>query len=350
MKKSTALAIAGKPESPAHIATDADHSQAAAAYISNLSPGSRPTMTQSLAAITDTLLGREPARSAEENRRRVLDFRWGDLRAAHVAAIRARMIEQTAARAKDPAAGLSVATANKGLKALRKVLFEAWKLGQIEKDDYDRAVAFESIKGEAAKKGRALSAKEALKLVMSCDDDLTPLGARDGAMLALCLFAGLRRFEVAGLTVSSWDAEKAEIIVQGKGNKVRKVPVPDGVRVALGRWLAVRSSLLPADQVATRLFFGLTKGHRMRQPSLTTDGIFKALHQRALRAGVKSFSPHDLRRTYIGDLLDAGADLATAQKLAGHADPKITSGYDRRPEEVRRAAVQKLHAPFTRTT
>ena len=57
-------------------------------------------------------------------------------------------------------------------------------------------------------------------------------------------------------------------------------------------------------------------------------------------AGVDLFSPHDLRRTFCSDLLDA--DVVTVQKLTGHASPTTTAKYDRRNEEVKRAAVQKL--------
>jgi integrase len=62
-------------------------------------------------------------------------------------------------------------------------------------------------------------------------------------------------------------------------------------------------------------------------------------------AGIASFSPHDCRRTIIGDLLEV-ADLSTAQILAGRSSPTTTQGYDRRGDEVRRAAVAKLNIPF----
>jgi integrase len=75
---------------------------------------------------------------------------------------------------------------------------------------------------------------------------------------------------------------------------------------------------------------------------MTDDGVLKILQRRAQLAGVDSFSPHDFRRTFCSDLLDAGVDIVTVQKLAGHASPVTTAKYDRRGEETKRQAVQHL--------
>jgi integrase len=70
------------------------------------------------------------------------------------------------------------------------------------------------------------------------------------------------------------------------------------------------------------------------------------LIKRAEEAGVDSFSPLDLRRSFVGDLLAEGADIATVAKMAGHANVQTTMRYDRRPEEVKQKAAALLHLPY----
>ena len=81
---------------------------------------------------------------------------------------------------------------------------------------------------------------------------------------------------------------------------------------------------------------------------LTPQAIYHLLAMRAKRTGVKFFTPHDLRRTFVSNLLDAGVDIATVAKMAGHSNIQTTARYDRRPEEAKQRAARLLHIPYTK--
>ena len=295
--------------------------QPAAVYLASLGTGSRRTMTQALNTIAAMISnGTQDART----------FEWERLRFQHTAAIRAQLAER-----------YSYSTANKMLSAMRGTLRGAMDLGQMTAEDYQRAVNVKSIKGETVPTGRAITSGELTALLDGCANDPKPAGARDGAIIAVLYSCGLRRAELVGLDLADYDQDAGTLTVKaGKGGKQRSVPVVNGAAEALGDWLTTRDSDDDALFVSLK---GPRKGGR-----LSTQAIYNMLKKRTGQAGVKDVSPHDFRRTVVGDLLDAGADIVTVQKLLGHEDVATTARYDRRPEAAKRKAVELLHVPYRR--
>lgn len=302
-------------------------------YIESLpSQLSRRTMTQCLARIADILADRAPAEDQCENERRARDFRWADLTPAHVEVIKARISEK-----------VSKATANKMLSALRGVLQKARTLRMISAEDYDDIKTIKGFKVKTELRGRALHEDELISLALACRADSTAAGFRDAALMAVGYGAGLRRFEIAALDVGDWDqAEQSLRIAHGKGDKPRIVYLSDSGARCVARWLELRPG--PADD--SPLFCPVNKGGKVVDRRLTDQAIYNMLEKRRIEAGIKAFSPHDMRRSFISDLLDTGADVSAVAGLAGHSNLNTTMKYDRRGERAKKAAAMKLKIPF----
>lgn len=294
-----------------------------AVYLARLAPGSRRTMRQALDVVAGILT---------DGHADAITLPWSAVRYQHAQAVRSRLAER-----------YRPATVNKALASMRGVLREAWRLGQIAADDYHRAVDLRGISAHTLPRGRALSAGEIRALFTACAADRSAAGARDAAMLALLYGAGMRRQEVAGLDVADFDSETGAVTIRaGKGRKDRIAYTSNGSLHALQAWIGVR------DPEAGPLFVPVMKGGRMVLRRLVPHAVYKIVLKRAEQAGVKALSPHDLRRTFVSDLLDAGADISTVQQLAGHAGIATTAKYDRRGEAAKKRAVELLHVPFTR--
>jgi integrase len=292
----------------------------AAVYLARLAPGSRRTMAASLDQIAGLLTG---------NRASMQSLEWSALRYQHTAALRALLSQLYAP-----------ATANKMLAALRGVLKEAWRLGQVSAEDYHRAADIPSVRGTTLPRGRALSQAELAGLIGACVADTSPAGRRDAALIAVLYNCGLRRSELVALDLADYDPRQGALHVRsGKGNKDRISYATGNSALAIDGWLAVRK------YSAGPLFTPIKKGGGITMRHLSDQAVRKILLKRARESGVNPFSPHDLRRTMIGDLLDAGADISTVQRMAGHANVTTTARYDRRGEAAKRKAASLLNIP-----
>lgn len=80
----------------------------------------------------------------------------------------------------------------------------------------------------------------------------------------------------------------------------------------------------------------------MVQQGSTAQAVMAILNARAAQASVAPFSAYDLRRTFAGEMLDAGVDLATLQQMMGQANPATTARYDRRDNRARQAAIKSV--------
>jgi integrase/recombinase XerD len=160
---------------------------------------------------------------------------------------------------------------------------------------------------------------------------------RDRAMILLLYASGLRVSELCGLPLGAVDMRQHLVRVRGKGGKDRIVPVSGRALVAIGEYVAARSSIL-GDRTSRDLFV-TRRGRRM-----TRQNFWKRLGEWARAAGIeRTFSPHTLRHSFATHLLAGGADLRSVQAMLGHSQLVTTEIYTHVGRERLRAAYDKAH-------
>jgi integrase/recombinase XerD len=165
-------------------------------------------------------------------------------------------------------------------------------------------------------------------------------GGRMATLLEILYGSGLRVSELVGLPVAAAERDPTMLLVRGKGNKERQVPLSDPARVAIAKWLRTREAAL-ADGEKSRYLFP----SRGREGHLTRQRFAQLLKEAALAAGIDPVrvSPHVLRHAFASHLLEAGADLRSVQLMLGHADIATTQIYTHVVPEKLRALVEDHH-------
>lgn len=302
--------------------------QPALAYLASLGKSSQRTMYGSLVIIAGILTGGQCD---------PLTLPWWRLKRSHVLAVRAWLIEHKAP-----------STGQKYMAALRGVLKEAWRMGHLSMEEYHRAVDVNPIRGTGLEQaaGRALTQGEKAAVLATLAHSERPIDIRNAAIFGLLVYAGLRRAEVINLRLDDYQPETTALSIHGKGNKQRTVYAATGVDNALNDWIHLRTQIEQDEECNSWLFTRVLKSGRILNTQLTPEAVYYAMKELQERAGVNAFTPHDGRRTFAGDLLDSGTDLATVQKLMGHQSATTTAKYDRRGERAKQKAIGNLHMPY----
>jgi len=249
------------------------------------------------------------------------EFDWEELNADTIRFVLKKMRSE----------GKKSSTINATLCGVKGVFLEMFNKKKIDIEEYIRVKGIKSDKASDINVGRSLTKSEIQEMLESPSS--RPIDVRNNAIMAVIMGCGLRRKEVPSLEVRhiNIDAETPFLRIKGKGNKYRDIFMPDFTLEALERWLAYRT------REEGPLFPGITKNDSIGYKAITSQRVYYIVKSR-----ISNASPHDIRRTFITKLLENGADLITAQKLAGHASPETTVRYDKRGEGQRIKAIKTL--------
>jgi site-specific recombinase XerD len=166
---------------------------------------------------------------------------------------------------------------------------------------------------------------------------------RDLAVVGLMLYNGLRNGEVLALQLADVRFSEAQILVRGKGNKQRLLPLPQDIGDVLQKYL-----WLERPPTTSAALFVCLKG-RSRGTALSPAGLRSLFRYHRRTSETPQANPHRFRHTFGADMLRAGMSLPALQQLMGHAQIRTTMQYVQlAPEDVwcaYRNAIEKRCIP-----
>ncbi|MGA3264480.1 MAG: tyrosine-type recombinase/integrase [Terracidiphilus sp.] len=248
--------------------------------------------------------------------------------------------------------GLSKASAARALAAIRSWFKWLARTGRVAQN----AASLVSTPRLPRHLPRVPSIEQMNRLVDSVTDsvgkDAASWPARDAAILELLYGCGIRNAELTGLNLDDIHWANEAILVRGKGQKQRYVPLGDAAAQALRTYLAERSALLAAGAGAKgfttpALFVNLHLrglGKTGGQARLTTRSVGRIVKRIAILRGLSAdVHPHTLRHAFGTHLLEEGADLRAIQELLGHERLSTTQRYTQLTTAQLEAVYDRTH-------
>ena len=244
--------------------------------------------------------------------------------------------------------GLSKASTARALAAIRSWFKWLARTGHVEQN-VASLVATPKLPKHLP---RVPSIEQMNRVVDTVDEDAASWPARDKAILELLYGCGVRNAELTGMNIRDIHWGNEAILVRGKGQKQRLVPLGDAAAQALRAYLGERSARLAAkfgskgvDSPALFLSLQLRGiGKPGGEGRLTTRSVGRIVKRVAILRGLSGdVHPHTLRHAFGTHLLEEGADLRAIQELLGHERLSTTQRYTQLTTSQLEAVYDKTH-------
>lgn len=261
---------------------------------------------------------------------------WQDLRTPVIRRILAELRDDT----ESP---VSPVTRNIYLSTIKAVSREAWMMGVMELEVFEKIRTIPPIRHESVTSGRAYDFEMLQAIITAARDDGTPTARRNTLIIAFMSFLGLRRQEVTKVHISDINFLEKELTVQGKGNKQRILTFPTPVWEEL-------ISYLDAERGYDSGALFCPYWNKRSTPKINDEGldvtninyILKKARLNCHDLIGQPVTPHDLRRSFATELHDRGMSVREIQVLLGHANSSTTETYVRDDKDGYRGKAAKL--------
>jgi len=233
---------------------------------------------------------------------------------------------------------------NLRLGAVRRLAYEAADCGLLSADLAAGIRRVKGVKRLGVRLGNWLTAEQGTTLWQAPDRDRLK-GKRDRALLSVLLACGLRRHEVAALSLDHLQQREghwAIVDLSGKAGHVRTVPVPDWVYCELSSWIEA------AGIKSGKVFRRVSSAGNPWGDGVTEKLAWHVVKEFAAKTGVAHLAPHDLRRTCARLCRAAGGELEQIQFLLGHVSVQTTERYLGRTQRIASAVNDNIGIEPTR--